>query len=279
MADWAAFYADAAGAEDVAGVAGDVDGHADVVPLGHRDLGVVHGALVLEAAELEGEELGRGDPAAHVRQAPLDRLGVGDGPGEDHANLGVFKGSARCGRVIGAVSTRCTTRHQTTPEYECAVVAYRWHALFDREVRVHGRKNRLTREVLACTLTDGPERKAQEIPAWMLDAAACAAFELTGAPRVPLHVLRELNRLVEVSGIRSASDTVQDRPSCEVQPGGADEDCQSREIAHATRPVRTTQEAPDVAGAAKRDTQGDDPPTRGHAQGPCPARRKRRERA
>ncbi len=66
MADRVLVERDPALAEQVAR---DVERHPHVVPLGQRDLAVVHPALVLEPAELQREQPGGRDSARHVGQA------------------------------------------------------------------------------------------------------------------------------------------------------------------------------------------------------------------
>src|SRR5690606_1439605 len=85
------FQRDAGAAEQIARVARDVDRHADVVPFRHRDLRGIHPAGVLEAAELQAQELRLRDPARHVRHADLNGLGMVDAPAEKHALAGVVE--------------------------------------------------------------------------------------------------------------------------------------------------------------------------------------------
>src|SRR5262245_38874514 len=65
---------DAVAAQDVARHAGDLEGLEDVVALRHRDLDEGRLPLVLEAPQLEAEELGLGDLGHHLDELPLDEL-------------------------------------------------------------------------------------------------------------------------------------------------------------------------------------------------------------
>ncbi len=56
---------DAHAAEHLTSVAGDSQGHVDVVALGHGDLGGRGAAFVLELTQAEGEQLGFGDLGDH----------------------------------------------------------------------------------------------------------------------------------------------------------------------------------------------------------------------
>ena len=69
---------DTVGAKDVAGHAGALDCHGDVVLLGHGDVLKGDFALILEAADLEGEQLGFGDLSDHPGEFLLDELVAGD---------------------------------------------------------------------------------------------------------------------------------------------------------------------------------------------------------
>src|SRR5690349_25147421 len=74
MADGRVLGGDAGTAEDVAALARDVDRHAAVVPLGQRHLGRLHLAGILEATELQRQQLRGGDAPGHVGHLQLDRL-------------------------------------------------------------------------------------------------------------------------------------------------------------------------------------------------------------
>jgi tetratricopeptide (TPR) repeat protein len=76
VSDRAELDADAACAQHVAGVASHIQRHPGVVPLRHRHLAGMRGASVLEAAQLQRQQLGGRDLPAHVRQSTLDGLGV-----------------------------------------------------------------------------------------------------------------------------------------------------------------------------------------------------------
>ena len=68
----------AVGAEQAPRLASDLAGHRDVVALGQRDLGVRRGATVLEAAELDAQQLRLGDLRQHLDQSRLLDLVAGD---------------------------------------------------------------------------------------------------------------------------------------------------------------------------------------------------------
>src|SRR5690606_22144176 len=87
VADRAVLGGDAGATEQVARLARDVDGHAAVVPLGQRDLGGLHLPGVLEAAELEAQQLRGGDAARPVGHLDLGALGRGHGAPEENALL------------------------------------------------------------------------------------------------------------------------------------------------------------------------------------------------
>src|SRR5690606_10647418 len=97
VADRGVLGGDAGAAEQVAAFAGDVDGHAAVVPLGQRDLLRLHRARVLQAAQLQHQQLGQGDAAGHVGQLDLRALGGGDRAAEQDALLAVVQRLVQAG--------------------------------------------------------------------------------------------------------------------------------------------------------------------------------------
>ena len=98
---------DAVGAEDVAGHAGALDGHGDVVFLGHGDVLECDFALIFEAADLEGEQLCFSDFGDHPGEFLLDELVAGDGLA---AKLFALLGVLQSGVVAGH---GCTDRTPT----------------------------------------------------------------------------------------------------------------------------------------------------------------------
>ena len=70
---------DTVGAEDVARDAGALEGHPDVVALGHGDVLMADSACVFEPADVEREKLRFGDFARHPDELFLDELMAGDG--------------------------------------------------------------------------------------------------------------------------------------------------------------------------------------------------------
>src|SRR5260370_10187433 len=72
------------------------------------------------------------------------------------------------------------------------VVAYPWHPLHGQQVRVYGRQGRAGRQILYIEVRPGLSR---EIPAWMCDAAVCAALSL-GSARSAIDALSVLRDVV-----------------------------------------------------------------------------------
>src|SRR5438874_353776 len=70
--------ADAVGAEDAASRAGNLEGHRDVGALAEADLLRPQAAGVLQAAELERQELALGEAGQHVDELLLRELERGD---------------------------------------------------------------------------------------------------------------------------------------------------------------------------------------------------------
>src|SRR5205823_6579620 len=73
------------------------------------------------------------------------------------------------------------------------VVAYPWHPLHGHQIRVYGRQGRAGRQILYIEVRPGLSR---EIPAWMCDAAVCAAISV-GSARIAIDALTELRVVLD----------------------------------------------------------------------------------
>jgi len=106
--------------------------------------------------------------------------------------------------ACGDSSTRTGhTAHKT----ETRIVHYRWHPWHGRPVEV-GVGERYP-GVLRCYCRDGDEY-ARFLPAWMFDAAMCAAMRVTAVPAVALTALDALARLLtETAAVDGTAPTVQ----------------------------------------------------------------------
>ena len=83
--------------------------------------------------------------------------------------------SARDSRSRNGAGAGCRTpRHKThsTAAAEELAVAYSWHPWAERTVRVHEVIERPTGAVARCSLVGAAVARGQDIPVWMLDAAA-----------------------------------------------------------------------------------------------------------
>jgi hypothetical protein len=89
-----------------------------------------------------------------------------------------------------------------------ARVAYRWHPLFDRTLRVS--RNRRGKD-LTCIYTDERPDLARELPNWMFDESYCASMSL-GPPQVSVEALNELAAVLAAGG-KSAKRGSRSRPS------------------------------------------------------------------
>lgn len=85
--------------------------------------------------------------------------------------------------------------HSTEAGDEVAV-AYAWHPWAGRSVRVDGVIERATGASVRCSLVGAAVARAQEIPIWMLDAAACRMTRAAREPVVTLPALEALRSLL-----------------------------------------------------------------------------------
>jgi len=104
-------------------------------------------------------------------------------------------GSRSQGRSAGAGG--CTTRRQNSHGTAAhGEIAYAWHPWAGQAVRVHEVIERATGAQVRCSLAGDRVARAQQIPAWMLDAAFCAAMRRTSHPVTELSALTALQALL-----------------------------------------------------------------------------------
>ena len=109
-----------------------------------------------------------------------------------------------------AVACNCKTpRHKThsTAAAEELAVVYSWHPWAERTVRVHEVIERLPGAVARCSLVGAAVARVQDIPVWMLDAAACCQTRLAANPVAALSALAAL-RILLLESMRIAATEV-----------------------------------------------------------------------
>src|SRR6185312_12780324 len=77
---------------------------------------------------------------------------------------------------------------------------YPWHPLHGRRLRVYGHCGKRGQQILYVEVVQGISR---ELPAWMADAAACAAMS-SGPPQVDLGHLNELRAILDKHSAKPA---------------------------------------------------------------------------
>jgi hypothetical protein len=105
------------------------------------------------------------------------------------------KRAVRCSNSSRASRTLRHTAHSTAVGDEIAI-AYCWHPWAGRTVRVHEVIERTTGVAARCSLVDAAVARVQEIPVWMLDAAACCQTRLAAKPAAALSALAALRMLL-----------------------------------------------------------------------------------
>src|SRR3954447_15103919 len=108
-----------------------------------------------------------------------------------------------------ASAAGCTTRRQNTHGTTAVgdrEVAYAWHPWAGRIVRVHEVITRASGAVLRCSPVGERVTRSREVPAWMLDHAACGGMRRVPHPVVELGALAALRALLsEVVAARVAA--------------------------------------------------------------------------
>src|SRR3981189_171282 len=113
--------------------------------------------------------------------------------------------------MTDAFSRRCTTRRQNAhgiAEYE---LLYPWHPWAGCLVHIHEVVEKAGGEVFRCSLSGRASGRWLEIPAWMFDRAARAAWRVGAAPYVDIAVLTALAPLLrDVTSVSGAPSQLRD---------------------------------------------------------------------
>ena len=102
-----------------------------------------------------------------------------------------------------------TSRHKThsSAAVDEMAIAYSWHPWAERTVRIHEVIERPTGAVARCSLVDAAVARVQDIPVWMLNAAACCQTRLAAEPVAALSALAAL-RVLLLEAMRIAATEV-----------------------------------------------------------------------
>lgn len=141
------------------------------------------------------------------------------------------------------------------------MVGYRWHPWFGRTVQVQDVLDRRGEMSARCSPGDGSARGVQEMPFWMLDAAACGAMRTTAAPEASASALADLRALLSDA---LATHTIPREASGRARIGFGDRHDGDRHAAPATpliaatRVVREGRSARAAGNAAVDSAPGQD---------------------
>ena len=111
-------------------------------------------------------------------------------------------------RAPSAAGRCCTTlRHKThgTESGDEVAVAYAWHPWAGQSVCVHEVIERTTGASARCSLVGAPVVRLQEIPVWMLDAAACRWTRAASEPVAASFALAALRSLLSQAMARATA--------------------------------------------------------------------------
>src|SRR5262245_47416327 len=168
----------------------------------------------------------------------------------------------------GEGGSRCRTPQHKTTLIDVRTVRYPFHPWYGREVYVLDQGVRHGQAVLDCRL--GRENaRALEIPAWMLDEAACSTARITTPPGVSFQALRRLRHLLDARSAPASS--VDDQHPFGPSDGDADD---PEPTTLATSDTRAA--SPADLGSTPRGNPAPRPPTPGpdaaRSPGPSPRR-------
>jgi hypothetical protein len=161
---------------------------------------------------------------------------------------------ARCG-----AGSCCTTERHKAHKTDSAKVIYPWHPFHEREVTVHGERNRRGAIVLICSA--GDETKAPlEIPEWMFDPALGCTFRSGQSAHVTCGALRCLRTTLDsIAGVIEAQHQSTFTGGSDAQTNESSEttrsvssDSRKRESASINGPQTTSFTGPTVSSIHKR---------------------------
>src|SRR3979409_2107142 len=187
--------------------------------------------------------------------------------------------------TIDAYVPHCTTRRRNAhgiAEYE---LLYPWHPWAGCLVHIHEVVEKAGREVFRCSLSGRASGQWLEIPAWMFDRAAGAAWRVGAAPYVDIAVLTALATLLQdVTSVSGAPSQLRDSSAALGSHDANREDVhaapayrsppssqQSTSVRSFLRPALRRGADAAMAGVARRDA-----PYTDEADGPPDVRPRRR---
>src|SRR5258707_9849148 len=112
---------------------------------------------------------------------------------------------------IDAYGPRCTTRRRNAHGIAERELLYPWHPWAGCLVHIHEVVEKAGREIFRCSLSGRATGRWLEIPAWMFDRAARAAWRVGAAPYVDIAVLTALATLLQdVTSVSGAPSQLRD---------------------------------------------------------------------
>jgi hypothetical protein len=119
--------------------------------------------------------------------------------------------SARPCSTISECACHCTTRRRNAHGIAERELLYPWHPWAGCLVHVHEVVEKAGREIFRCSLSGRATGRWLEIPGWMFDRAAGAAWRVGAAPYVDIAVLTALATLLQdVTSVSGAPSQFRD---------------------------------------------------------------------
>ncbi len=139
-------------------------------------------------------------------------------------------------RDLDGLDVRCTTIRQNAHITE-VIVHYRWHPWHGLTVWQEKTASKRSEDVVYASRDGDGRTPLREIPAWMLDSAACASMALAETPRVDCRALRALRSLIEFCAANSKGGVVESQHPDSLRKGDADANQTPSQSLRPTRPV------------------------------------------
>ena len=177
-------------------------------------------------------------------------------------------------RARDACASASRTRQHNTHSTESRSVVYPWHPWYGRSTTVYEVLTRGGHAVCRCGLDEERSRRSLEIPAWMLEPAACRALRLMVVPTVDCDALLEVQAVLRTARGFDTTDRGNARHPSVDDTGGANATVREARAICATQSLSEAACASVISEAPAGDAREDD-----RVAGPVAAARGRSEDA
>jgi len=197
---------------------------------------------------------------------------------------------ASCRQGSNAGGGDCTTQRRNAHRTVRREVLYPWHPWAGCTVQIHEVIEKASGDTVRCGFEAGAAGRCLELPAWMLDRAACFGMQLEVQPSVNTQALSVLVTLlagvsrgrcseppISIAPVLGAAQESrnQNRGETNATPAPSSSECSNP--SSTARPVRSAARVQRRARASVEHVAGGDTADAGAADGPATDRARRRQ--